>query len=139
MTILTEIKNIKSTRKDLRNFGMLVGGVLLVLGAILFWYGKGSAPYILGAGGVLFACGVIFPTILTPLQKVWMALAVVMGFIMTRVILTILFFIVITPLGVGFRLAGKRPLDIKIDRSAKSYWHYTVDDNISGGGIEKQF
>ena len=137
--ILNELKNIKSTKKDLRNFGMLVGGVLLALGAILFWYGKGSAPYIACAGALLFACGVIFPGVLTPLQKVWMGLAVVMGFIMTRVILTLLFFIVITPLAVGFRLAGKRPLDIKMDRTKESYWHYTEDETTGGGGIEKQF
>ncbi len=137
--ILNELKNIKSTKKDLRNFGMLVGGVLLLLGAILFWYGKGSAPYILGTGALLFVSGVIFPGVLTPLQKVWMALAVVMGYVMTRVMLSLLFFIVMTPLAVGFRLAGKRPLDLKMDRTAKSYWHYLDEEKDGGGDIEKQF
>ena len=137
--ILNELKNIKSTKKDLRNFGMLVGGVFIVLGALLFWYGKGTAPYFLGVGGALFCCGLVFPTLLKPLQKVWMALAVMMGFIMTRVILALLYFIVITPLGIGFRLFDKRPLDIKMDRSKDSYWHYIKDDETSAVDIEKQF
>ncbi len=136
--ILEEFKNIKSDKKELKKFGVSIGIVSLVVGIILLIYSKQSYPYFLGVGGVLIISAYIFPTILFPLQKVWMALAVVLGFIMTRVILSILFYIVITPINFISRLFGKDFLNLKIEKEKKSYWNLR-DEEYEKSSTEKQF
>ena len=138
-TIIEEIKAIKSTRKELRNFGLVVGGVLAAIGVFLFWKERPAGPYLLTPGVVLVLLGLIVPSILKPLQKVWMALAVVMGFVMTRVILTVLFFCVVTPLAIASKLAGKRFLELKIDKEKTSHWNLRDDKEIDKKDYERQF
>lgn len=120
--LIEEIKRIKSDKRELRNFGLLVGGVFTGIGCVLFWFGKKSYPYIIAPGLALVILGLFSPMVLRPLQKVWMSLAVVMGWLMTRVILTLLFYLVITPIGLILRLSGKRPLDVAVDRHKESCW-----------------
>ncbi|MDX1429866.1 MAG: SxtJ family membrane protein, partial [Rhodothermales bacterium] len=55
-------------------------------------------------------------------HRVWMILAIIIGFVMTRVILAIVFFLIVTPKGVVMRLLGKDPLTKGPDPSLKSYW-----------------
>ena len=114
--ILEEINSIKSDKKELKKFGFSIGIVSFVISIVLLYYSKPSAPIFITIGGVLTATAYIFPTILLPLQKVWMALAVVLGFLMTRVILSILFYLVITPINFISRLFGKDFLNLKIEK-----------------------
>ncbi|MCQ9206639.1 MAG: SxtJ family membrane protein [Omnitrophica bacterium] len=121
--MLEDLKNIKSGKKELREFGLVVGGILLILGGLVFWRGRRElAPYVTSAGTALVILGLMLPTILKPLQKVWMGFSVIMGFFVSRVILFILFYAVLTPLGLVARLFGKDILNQKIDKSTGSYW-----------------
>ncbi len=123
LNIIEDIKNIKSEKKQLREFGWVVGGVLLAIGGWL-WYKENSAwMYLVEIGGALVALGTVIPIVLIPFQKVWMGIAVVLGFIMSRVILFLLYYVVFTAIGLTTRIMGKDLLDRKLDRSAKSYWN----------------
>lgn len=137
--IIEEFKKIKSTRKELREFGLVVGGVLLVLGGVLLWKDRPAAPYMLGAGGALMFLGLIWPTILRPLQRAWMALAVVMGWVMTRVILGVLFYLVFTPMGILARISGKRFIEKGFDARRASYWDKRSGDVSDPKRYERQF
>ena len=55
-------------------------------------------------------------------QKVWMGIAVVIGFFMSRVILSILYFLILTPLSVVSRLTGKKYLNLKFREPVETYW-----------------
>ncbi len=121
--MLDEIKGIKSGKRELREFGVVVGAVLIVLGDLALWRGKGASLYLLGAGALLFGFALAAPSALVPFQKAWMALGVVLGFFMSRLILSALFYLVITPIGVVMWLSGKDILDERIDRARPSYWH----------------
>ncbi len=128
MSIQEEISLIKTGVEELRSFGQVVGGVFLLLWLVLwgplpYFFGKGgSFPVLLGIGGVLVALGTLAPKVLKPVYIAWMSLAVVLGFFMTRVVLTLFFFLVLTPVGLFFRLIGRDALNRKIDRQAKTYW-----------------
>ena len=137
--ILEEIKNIKESKKDLRKFGLTVGIVLLAIAGFLFWKGKESYLVLGILGGFLVIAGLLFPIILKPLNKVWMTLAVLMGWVMTRVIFTILFFIVLTPLKFVAKIFGKNFLDLKIDKARNSYWEVREKKEIKPIDYEKQF
>ncbi len=137
--ILEEIKNIKSTKKELRSFGFVVGGMLLLIAVILYFKGSVNYIYFSSIGILLAVLGLSLPEVLLPFQKSWMALAVVLGFIMTRVILSILFYIVITPIGIIARIFGKDFLDEKISKSKTSYWNYRKKKEYDKITTEQQF
>ena len=117
-----EFKNIKETKKDLRKFGLTVGGGLIIISALLFYLEKPSAIYFTVVGGLLFVSGIAVPKILKPFNKIWMGLAIVLGFFMSRLILTVLFYIALTPISLVAKLVGKQFMILKYDKSAKTYW-----------------
>lgn len=122
--IAGEIKKIKSTHRELRNFGLVVGGAFTALGIFLLVRGAGGYRYFLPLGAGLVVLGLIRPVLLRPLYRAWMALSVVLGWFMTRVILSVLFYLVITPIGVLARLSGKRFLGPETRQSGTGYWNY---------------
>jgi hypothetical protein len=137
--IKDEIKNIKQSPKDLRKFGLTVGAVLIIIGCLLLWKHKPSQFYFLSGGAILVLAGLLFPAILRPLNKAWMTLAVLLGWFMTRVILSLLFYIVITPISLIARISGKHFLDLKIDKSRASYWEKRKNVPLSPADYERQF
>ncbi len=134
-----EFKHIKETKKDLRKFGITVGIVLAGIGLLLFYFEKPSAIYFISIGGLLVLFGVLFPQVLKPLNKIWMSLAIILGFIMTRVILTTLYYLVITPIGFLAKIFGKKFMTLKYDKSAKSYWEKRTNIQKKQIDYERQF
>ena len=117
-----EFKLIKETKRDLRKFGLTVGSVLLLITCVLFYYEKPSTIYFGIVGIFLFFTGLFFPRALKPFNKVWIAIAILLGFVMSRVILIILFYFVLTPISFIAKIFGKKFMELKYDKSSKSYW-----------------
>jgi membrane associated rhomboid family serine protease len=122
MNILMDIKRIKSGRKELKEFGLTIGVILSILGAIAFWRGKGSYPYLLASAAVFALSGALLPQVLKPLQKTWMTVSVILGFFVTGALLIFVFYAVITPVGLIARMFGKNIMDEYMDKGAESYW-----------------
>lgn len=137
--ILDEIKKIESSPKKLREFAFVVGGVLCAIGALLLWRGGETYPWFLFPGMLLMGSGAVAPGLLTPLQKTWMALAILMGWVMGRVLLSILFYMVLTPIGLVLRLTGKDLLGLQRHSSEKSYWNIQSQSPRVPADPEKQF
>jgi len=137
--LLEEIKNIKSNKRDLRSFGIAFGVILAILGGLFWWREKGYYPYFLIISLVFFLFGLIFPILLKPVQKVWMTFAVILGWFMTRVILSVLFYIVFTFIGLLARLFRKEFLDLRIDNTKKSYWIARESKPFERKDYERQF
>ncbi len=134
-----EFKNIQETKKDLRKFGLTVGGVLLLIAALLLYFEKPSAPYFGVIGGILFLAGVLIPQVLKLLNKIWMGLAIVLGFFMSRLILTILFYLILTPIAFIAKIVGKKFLILKYDKSANTYWEKRTHIQKITVDYERQF
>lgn len=139
MTIREDIKHLKTSDRDLRKFGLMVGGVFAVLGLLFLWRHKAYYPYFLWPGAVLVLFGAILPRALKWIYLAWMSVAFVLGFVMAHVILTLLFFLVITPIGLVARLVGNDFLSLKLDRAAKSYWIPRGSKTKSAAHYERQF
>jgi hypothetical protein len=137
--LLEEIKLIKSEKKDLRSFGITIGIVLGFLSGLLWWKGKETYTVFVTLSVLFIFFGLFLPALLKPLQKAWMTFAVILGWIMTRVILGILFYLVFSTIGLGGRLLGKKFLDLKMDNSKKSYWIYRKSTLFDKERYEKQF
>ena len=107
---------------ELQKFGITLGIVFGLFGAIFCLRGREYFLYILILSALFLICAFCAPVCLKPVHKLWMTFAMAMGWVMTRVILCILFYLVVTPTGLVARLFGKAFLDIKFDKTAASYW-----------------
>ena len=133
-----ELNSIKSSRKDIKNFGVTIGLILLTIGVFLFVREKDSFIYFLLNGSILIILGGSIPVILKPIYKIWMIFAVIIGWIMTRVILSVLFFLIITTIGIFTRLIGKDFLSLK-SKNNESYWNIRNKEYELNQDYEKQF
>jgi len=139
MNIREDIKQLKTGEHDLRKFGLLVGGVLAALGLLFLWRHKAPYPYFLWPGAALAALGAVFPRALKWIYIAWMSVAFVLGFVMAHVILTVFFFLIITPIGLLARLFGQDFLSLKLDRTARTYWLPREKKSRSPSEYERQF
>ena len=139
MAIIEEIKNIKGDKSDWKKFGITMGIILAIIGFFLLWKKNNYFEYSFFLAAAFFIPGLILPSVLKPVYKAWMALSVVMGFIMTRVIMVIIFYLIVTPIGLIASLTGKKFLDMKIDKSAKSYWIVREKTQKEKSDYERQF
>lgn len=100
-----------ATRKELRQFGLLVGGILAVIGVWPF-IARGEALRIwaIGPGALLILAGAVVPQVLAPIHKGWMWVGHVLGTINTKILLGVVFYGLITPIGFVFRLLGKNTM-----------------------------
>lgn len=137
-SIWHDIQEIKSTRKELREFGIVMGVFFGLIAAFLFWKGRNYLPLTVLATGFLIL-GFIAPFTLKPLQRVWMALAVTIGWFMSRLILSAVFFLVITPLSLALRLTGKKFLEMGFRTSEPTYWISKVGEELPKERYEKQY
>jgi len=107
----------KGPKNPERSFGVSVGIVLLAIAAALVWRGRVGRAEILGAvGAVLLVCGLVYPPILRVPSALWWRFSRALGHVNARVLLTVLFSVVLTPLSVVWRLTGKDPLARRRDR-----------------------
>jgi hypothetical protein len=137
--IIEEIKSIRSGKKELRQFGTIIGIACGLLGVLLWLRGNAYYSYGLICATAFLFLGFTLPSALKPFHKVWMTLSILMGWLMTRVILIILFYGILTPIGLIGRLCGKNFLNIKIKKNASSYWVLRDKQEHDKKSYEQQF
>ncbi len=134
-----EIKKIKETKKDLKKFGYTVGSVLLIISILLKFIGKISFAYFGGFGLLLIAFALMSPGILKPFNKLWMTIALILSWIMTRVILIILFYLALSPVSLLAKLFKKDFLNTGNKNDESSYWIKRDNKKLSASEYERQF
>ena len=137
--MIEEIKNIKSEKSDLRKFGITVGLILMIVSGFLFWKEKESFQILITSGAILLILGVTIPVILKYIYWVWMIFATIIGWIMTRVILSLMFYVIFTPIGFILRLFGKQFIELNWNKTDSTYWKYRTKSIFEKEDYEKQF
>jgi membrane-bound ClpP family serine protease len=137
--MIEELKNIKSEKSDLRNFGIIVGIILLIIAGFVFWKGKESFQLFLAIGIILFLAGIAIPTFLKPFYWIWMIFSTLLGWFMTHMILALLFYVIFTSIGLIGRMFGKQFIALRREESKESYWNYRNTKQKVRENYEKQF
>ena len=131
---------MKHATKDLRVFGIAMAVVLSAIGA---WQVISSRPtpacILFGVAAVFLVPAVVAPRILLPVYVPWRLFGFAMGFVMTRVILTLFFIVVITPTSLVRRLLGKDSLERSLDADAPTWWRERKGGPPPRERYERQF
>lgn len=113
---------VQADRAQLRNFGLIVGGIF---GAIGLWptivRGGSTRLWMVGLAVVLVLPALVAPQALRLPHRAWMALGNALGWVNTRVVLGLIFFGLITPMGLVLRLTRRDPMRRTFDPNAITY------------------
>lgn len=129
----------KCNKHELRQFGLVVGIVSLLVSAFFFWKNIWVWNYFLYIGCILVVFGFLLPYLLKPIYIPWMILSNIIGWIMTRVILTLLFYVILCNVAILAKIFRKKFIDLKIDKTKKSYWNNKGNEQITKEDYEKQY
>jgi len=120
-----------------RKFGLIVGGACLCICIFkLVFKHPHYLPFAI-IGGILVLIALIIPQILTPLRIVWDKIGEVLGIINSHVILFLLYFIILTPIGFILRLMNKDLLRTKITSNQDTHWETMAP--VPGSTLKQQF
>ena len=110
-----------------RSFGLLF---FLVFFTIALWSFRGDfdqikiLPFFISL--IFLILGLINSNLLTPLNRLWHYLGIILGMIVSPIVMAAIFFLVVSPIGLIMRLLGKDLLKLKTNKNIKSYWIYSI-------------
>jgi hypothetical protein len=134
-----QVSNTKSELREVVRFGFLIGGVSIGVAVYVLWrWGIMYRTWFI-VGGLLVATSFIAPKLLKPFYRLWMFLGFALGSVVSRAILLVLFYVVVTPLGLMGRLVGKRFLDSDFENKKETYWRRRQTRALLEERFEKQF
>ncbi|MDF1730306.1 MAG: SxtJ family membrane protein [Minwuia sp.] len=114
--------NVEIKGSSDRSFGLVFTAVFVIV-ALLPLLGDGQIRiWALIVAALILAISFIRPTLLAPLNLVWFKFGMLLGKIMTPIVMGLLYFVTITPIGLIMRAVGKDPLRTKLEPEAETYW-----------------
>jgi predicted membrane metal-binding protein len=122
-----------------RSFGFVFAVVFALIG---FWQlvRDGDIRWWAVIISAVFAVlAVAAPRVLTPLNRVWMALGRVLNKVVSPVVMALLYVVAVVPTGLILRLTGKDPLRLKLDRKASTYWQKRDPPGPPSDSFKNQF
>jgi hypothetical protein len=115
--------NWNPDRRELKQFALLWIGFFALVGAYAMWIKHSpQTGTILWAVAALGVAGYLRPGFIRPMYVVWMALAFPIGWTISHLLLLVVYYLVLTPIGLLMRLVGYDPMNRQFDRAANSYW-----------------
>jgi uncharacterized membrane protein YqaE (UPF0057 family) len=127
------------TDQEARKTALVVAGVLM-LAASVFWYrGRATAASVsVGIALLLVIIGFLVPPVAKLFHRGWYTLAFALGWVNSRILLTIIYYLIFLPYGIISRLAGRDPLDLR-GAPRESYWHKREKKRQSREQFERLF
>jgi len=137
--VIFEFSNISKNNNDFKKFGMIFAIILLFIAGFLFYKGNQTYLEFIYVSILFMLFGLIFPITLKPFYLIWMFFAIMLGWLMTRLILSLLLYLVITPISFLGKLVGKNFLEDGISISTDSYWNKREKEIEINQDYENQF
>jgi hypothetical protein len=130
---------IDTSPKALKKFGHLFAAVCALVALFLWWKESSAWHWVLLGIPFFLGTGYLAQPVLKPLYVGWMKFAFVLGWINTRILLTVFYYLVLTPIGLILKLRGRDLLARKPDTRAASYWIKRERRPFAPARYEKQF
>ncbi|KAB2880332.1 hypothetical protein F9K33_05875 [bacterium] len=134
-----EIHEMVCDTKTVKKFGIIFSLILTVIGVWLWYKHSELWVWFAASGGLMMLTAFATTTLLIPLYKGMTILSIVIGYFVSRIILTIMFFILFAPIGLFMRLIRNDILDKKINRKLPSYWFKKEHTPFSKEKYERLF
>jgi len=122
-----------------RKFGFTMAVAFGIISVLVFAKHRHPVWVLAGLSAAFAFLGACAPAWLKPVHAFWMGLAQALSWVNTRIILAVMFYLVISPIGLCMRLFGKDLLDKKIEKSKKSYWRQAAQKDFQPSDYERQF
>lgn len=111
------------TKQELRRFGLTMGAAIaLAFGVVVPWF-KGSPlpiwPWLVAAA--LIGPALALPATLTPVYAAWMRIGYLLSWLISRITLVLVYYVVVVPMGVAMRVLKKDPLARRFERNTETY------------------
>jgi len=126
-------------RASERNLGVTFAVVLALVAALKFYRGDAAAVYWLAAAALFLACAFLWTAPLRPLNAIWHRLGLILFAVVSPIVMGVVFYTTVAPIGLLMRRSGKDPLRLKFDRAARSYWIERDPPGPAGAQMKKQF
>lgn len=135
------MSSIEKDRSAKRKFGIVLAVITGCVALVSMWRGRESLVIpLFGLCAVFLLASLLFPVLLTPLYSGMMRLSRYMGWLNTRILLILIYYLVFTPVAIVFRIIGKDPLSRKFEREKATYWtRKEPRDRDITSHFEKQF
>ena len=122
--VLRDGRTLDTSNKAVRKFAVVMAIVLGLIGTLIYFqkHSFDIAQFLWGIGILFLIVGLLSPSVLRPIYRLWMLIGGLLGGFVSRIILTVLFFLLFVPIGLLLRLMGKDLLSRKFNQSGESYW-----------------
>ncbi len=105
-----------------RGFGLVFAGFFALVSGLSWWREHSGWHWTLPLAVLFLVVALVYPRILNPLNRLWLKFGLLLYKVVNPIVLGLLFFITITPIGLIMRASGKDFLRLKLDNGARSYW-----------------
>lgn len=105
-----------------RSFGLVLATFFALIGVVKLWRGQAGGGVWCAAGLVFFILAVAKPKVLAPLNYLWMKFGLLLYKVVNPIVMALMFYLTILPIGLLMKLFGKDPLSLKCDPRRSSYW-----------------
>ena len=122
-----------------RRFGLTLAVVGLLIAIFRLWRGQGGVWWWVTAAASLAALALFRPSVLAPLNRLWLRLGLVLNRIVNPLVMGLIFFTAILPTGLLMRAWGKDPLRLRREPKAASYWIARESSDPPSESMKQQF
>jgi hypothetical protein len=133
------ISHRKTVRGSNRSFGLVFAVVFVIVGLVPLISGHPMRVWSLGLGAVFLAIALLMPSVLSPLNRLWFQFGMLLHRIVNPVVMAVMYFGAIVPMGLLLRILRKDLLRLKINPGAATYWIDRQPPGPKPGSMAKQF
>lgn len=133
------VEHRKTTIGSERSFGLVFAAVFAIIALFPLWRGAPPRWWALAVALGFAALAYAAPQVLRPLNRLWFRLGLLLHHIVNPVIMALLYFVAIVPMGLFLKLRGKDLLRLERDAKAETYWIAREPQSPAPGSMSKQF
>ncbi len=135
------LDRLDNSLQELKKFSLIMSLLFTVLSTLIFFFSDEyqTAFWLLGIVCFFLICAFFMPRTIKPVRILWIGFSLVLGYFMSRILLSLVYFLVISPIRLIMTILGRDLLNTKLDPQIQTYWIYRATKEKSPSAYEKMF